>query len=119
VGPGQVRSPNQDGKKGPQVIPPAYGVLGINRITATGDGENLAYWNRYVAVTQMGGHSTFAEPRTGVAVTNPPDDLVSSKLAALQDYQLSIAAPAPPPGSFDLGLTTDQKSDLVQFLRSL
>jgi hypothetical protein len=92
---------NQDGKNGPQVIPPAYGLLGINRITATGDGENLAYWNRYVAVTQMGGHGTFAEPRTGVAVTNPPDDLVSSKLAALQEYQLSIAAPAPPAGSFD------------------
>jgi hypothetical protein len=92
---------NQDGNNGPQVIPPAYGLLGLNRITSTGDGDNLAYWNRYVAVTQMGGHGSFTEPRTNVQVTNPPDDLVSSKLAALQEYQLSIAAPAPPIGSFD------------------
>ena len=87
--------------KGPQVIPPAFGLLGINRITATGDGDDLAYWNRYVAVTQMGGHGTFTEPRTGVEVTNGSDDLVSSKLPALQEYQLSIDAPVPPAGSFD------------------
>ena len=37
----------------------------------------------------------------GVNVTNGNDDLVSSKLPALQAYQLSIAAPPPPPGSFD------------------
>jgi len=92
---------NQDGKNGPQVIPPAYGLSGIHRITSTGDGEDLAYWNRYVAVTQMGGHGTFNEPRTGVNVTNGTDDQVSIKLAALQAYQLSIAAPAAPAGSFD------------------
>ncbi len=92
---------NLDGKNGPQVIPPAYGLLGMERITTTGDGENLAYWNRYVAVTQMGGHGTFVEPRTGVMVTNSAEDLVTSKLPALQEYQLSIAAPPPPAGSFD------------------
>jgi len=92
---------NQDGKNGAQVIPPAYGLLGIDRITATGDGDQIAYWNRYVAVTQMGGHGTFTESRTGVDVTNGSDDLVTSKLPALQEYQLSIAAPAPPAGSFD------------------
>jgi mono/diheme cytochrome c family protein len=92
---------NQDGQNGPQVIPPAYGLLGINRITATGDGSDLAYWNRYVGVTQMGGHGTFTEPRTSVDVTNGTDDLVTAKLPALQEYQLSIAAPAPPAGSFD------------------
>ena len=92
---------NQDGKNGPQVIPPAYGLSGIHRITSTGDGENIAYWNRYVAVTQMGGHGTFAEPRTGVRVTNGTDDQVSAKLAALQAYQLSLAAPPAPAGSFD------------------
>ena len=49
----------------------------------------------------MGGHGSFSEPRTGVSVTNGTDDLVSSKLPGLQAYQLSIPAPAPPPGSFD------------------
>jgi len=92
---------NLDGKNGPQVIPPAYGLNGIHRITATGDGEDIAYWNRYVAVTQMGGHGSFSEPRTGVNVTNGPDDQVSAKLPALQAYQLTLASPAPPPGSFD------------------
>ena len=92
---------NQDGQNGPQVIPPAYGLRGINRITSTGDGDQIAYWNRYVAVTQMGGHGTFTEPRTGVSVTNPPDDQVTASLPALQEYQLSLPAPAPPAGSFD------------------
>jgi len=92
---------NFDGKNGPQVIPPAYGLNGVNKITATGDGDNIEYWNRYVGVTQMGGHGSFSEPRTGVNVTNGTDDLVSSKLPGLQAYQLSLPAPAPPPGSFD------------------
>ena len=92
---------NLDGLNGPQVIPPAYGLEGIHRITSTGDGEDIAYWNRYVGVTQMGGHGTFVEPRTGVSVTNGTDDLISDKLPALQAYQLSLAPPAPPPGSFD------------------
>jgi len=92
---------NLDHMVGPQVIPPAYGLLGINRITATGDGDKIEYWNRYVAVTQMGGHGSFMEPRTGVSVTNGTDDQVSSKLPALQEYQLSIAAPMPPADSFN------------------
>jgi hypothetical protein len=51
---------NQDGINGPPaVIPPAYGLLGVNKITATGDGDDLQYWNRYVSVTQMGGHGSF------------------------------------------------------------
>ncbi|HEX6433858.1 MAG TPA: hypothetical protein VFZ87_06435 [Gemmatimonadales bacterium] len=91
---------NFDGQNGPQVIPPAYGLLGINRITVTGDGTNVAYWNRYVGVTQMHGHGSFSEPRTGVSVNNPPD-LISSQLEALQAYQLSLNAPPPPAGSFD------------------
>jgi mono/diheme cytochrome c family protein len=92
---------NQDGQNGPQVIPPAYGLQGLHRITSTGDGDDIAYWNRYVAVTQMGGHGTFSDRRTGVDVTNGRDDRVSGKLPALQAYQLTLPAPAPPEGSFD------------------
>jgi len=92
---------NQDGMNGPQVIPPAYGLSGIHRITSTGDGEDIAYWNRYVGVTQMGGHGSFSDPRTGVNVTNGSDDLITSKLPALQAYQLSLNAPPAPAGSFD------------------
>ncbi|HET7767034.1 MAG TPA: c-type cytochrome [Burkholderiales bacterium] len=49
----------------------------------------------------MGGHGSFSDQRTGVNVTNGADDLVSSKLAGLQAYQLSLALPTPPAGSFD------------------
>jgi mono/diheme cytochrome c family protein len=92
---------NLDGSNGPQVIPPAYGLKNLHSITSTGDGADLAYWNRYVAVTQMGGHGSFSEARTGVNVTNGNDDRVSDKLSDLQDYQLSLASPAAPAGSFD------------------
>ena len=92
---------NIDGLNKPVVIPPAYGLDGIHRITFTGDGDDVAYWNRYVAVTQMGGLGTMTEPRLGIDITNGTEDLVSSKLPALQAYQLSLAAPAAPAGSFD------------------
>ena len=67
---------------GPQVIPPAYGLAGIDRITVHRRRRRIAYWNRYVAVTQMGGHGTFMEPRTGVNVTNGTDDLVTQAARA-------------------------------------
>jgi mono/diheme cytochrome c family protein len=92
---------NLDGQNGPQVIPPAYGLQNVHKITVTGDGDDIMYWNRYVGVTQMGGHGTFDEPRTGVHVTNGTDDLISDKLPDLQAYQLSIPAPPPPQGTFD------------------
>ena len=94
---------NFDGLDKPTVIPPAYGLDDIHSETYTGDGDDLMYWNRYVGVTQMGGHGSFSEPRLGISVTNGTDDLVSAKLPALQAYQLSIDAPPPPAGSFDQG----------------
>ena len=92
---------NIDGLSKPVVIPPAYGLAGIHKITLTGDGDEIAYWNRYVAVTQMGGQGSFSEPRLNLAVANGTQDLVSSRLPALQAYQLSLAAPPAPAGSFD------------------
>jgi mono/diheme cytochrome c family protein len=91
---------NRDGINGPVLIPPAYGLLGVNRIIYTGDGPDIAYWNLYVGVTQMHGHGTFVDSRIGANVQNPPD-MISTKLAALQEYQLSLAAPEPLPDSFD------------------
>jgi mono/diheme cytochrome c family protein len=91
---------NFDGKNGPSVIPPAYGLKGVASITYTGDGSRIQYWNRYVAVTQMHGHGTWDEPRLGEHVVNSPDQ-VSSKLNALEAYQLSLQSPAPPAASFD------------------
>src|SRR3954469_23203181 len=91
---------NFDGINDPAVIPPAYGLADVHSVTYTGDGDRPAYWNRYVAVTQMHGHGVFAEPRLNLNVANPPDQ-VESKLPDLEAYQLSLSAPAAPAGSFD------------------
>ncbi|MEP7282940.1 MAG: c-type cytochrome [Rubrivivax sp.] len=93
---------NIDGISKPVVIPPAYGLEGVHRITFTGDGDEIAYWNRYVAVVEMGGLGTMVEPRLNLNITHGTQDLVSSKLPALQAYQLSLMAPAAPAGSFDV-----------------
>jgi mono/diheme cytochrome c family protein len=92
---------NFDGQSDPALIPPAYGLNGVNSVTYTGDGDRPEYWNRYVAVTQMHGHGSFSEPRLSISVSNPPDQ-VESKLADLEAYQLSLEVPPPPPGSFDV-----------------
>jgi hypothetical protein len=102
-----------DGKSAATVIPAAFGLAGVNVHTYTGWGS-IPYWNAYVAITQMHGKGTFFDPRiqshpeqfpVGVKarlgdVRNSPD-LVTSKLAALHYYQLSIPAPTPKKDSYD------------------
>jgi cytochrome c5 len=90
---------NLDGKNTPLVIPPAYGLAAIKNETYTAEGP-ISYWNAYVAVTQMGGHGNFSDPRLGIDVKHTPD-MVTPKLAALAAYQHSVPAPPPPSGSFD------------------
>jgi mono/diheme cytochrome c family protein len=90
---------NFDGQSTPLVLPPAYGLLGVDRETYTAEGP-VSYWNAYVAVTQMHGQGNFSDPRLGVRIVQSPD-LVTPKLEALRQYQLSLQAPPPPAGSFD------------------
>ena len=100
---------NHDGLSNPVVIPPAFGLYGLPKAIFTGDGDvqhepagPVAYWNRYVSVTQMHGHGYFADPRLNWVVDHREgDDLVTDKLPALQAYQYSISAPAAPANSFD------------------
>ncbi len=101
-----------DGKTAATLIPPAFGLAGVNLHTWTGWGS-VTHWNAYVAVTQMKGKGTFYDPRLNDPIKFPlavetgdwniknSPDLVTSKLAALQFYQLSIPAPKPPKDSFD------------------
>jgi mono/diheme cytochrome c family protein len=91
---------NIDGKNMPVVIPPAFGLRHVAKEIYTGDGP-VSYWNAYVAITQMHGHGHFVDSRIGVDVNNSPPDLVSSKLAALREYQFSLTAPTPIAGSYD------------------
>jgi mono/diheme cytochrome c family protein len=90
---------NEDGQSTPLVIPPAYGLLGVDKETYTAEGP-VSYWNAYVAVTQMHAQGTFSDPRLGINIVQTPD-LVTSKLTALRQYQFSLQKPTPAPGSFD------------------
>jgi cytochrome c peroxidase len=49
----------------------------------------------------MGGQGEFMEPKLGIDVKPQGPDLVKPKLAALKEYQHSLANPAPKAGSFD------------------
>jgi mono/diheme cytochrome c family protein len=94
------------------LIPPAYGLAGINLHTWTGWGS-VTHWNAFVANLEMHAQGTFFDPRLADRLQFPiaaragfdnvraNPDLVTPKLAALQFYQLAIPAPAPRPGSFD------------------
>jgi mono/diheme cytochrome c family protein len=99
-------------------IPAAYGHLGENFHTWTGYFGNVTYWNAYVANLQMHGNGNFNDSRFEFKLPNgenkypaairgsfnrlrhDPDE-VTSKLAPLHYYQLSLKAPTPPDGSFD------------------
>jgi hypothetical protein len=101
-----------DGGRACTLIPPAFGLAGVNLHTWTGFGS-VPYWNAYVGVTEMGGSGTFFDARlsdptqyplaakSGSWNTRDTPDLVTSKLPALHFYQLAIPAPKPPEGSFD------------------
>ena len=91
---------NIDGQNTPLVIPPAYGLLGVDKETFTAEGP-VSYWNAYVAVTQMHAQGTFSDPRLGINVVQTPD-LVTSKLPALRQYQLSLATPKPADATVDV-----------------
>jgi hypothetical protein len=101
-----------DGKTAATLIPPAFGLAGVNLHTYTGWGS-VPYWNAFVANLEMHGSGTFYDPRlndpgqfpvaarAGSGNVRSTDDEITSKLAALQFYQLAIPAPAPSHGSFD------------------
>jgi mono/diheme cytochrome c family protein len=90
----QINSPTL-----PVVIPPVFGLKGVGFETFNGDGP-ISYWNNYVGVTQMGGQGSFSDPRIGVTVTQTPD-LVTPKLPALLQYQLSLQTPTAPSGTIN------------------
>jgi hypothetical protein len=93
-----------DGKTAAVLLPPAFGLAGVNLHTWTGWG-GISHWNALVANLEMQGKGIFYDPRLNDAakfpiaaangfgdVRNDPD-LVTPKLAALQLYQLSLPVP--------------------------
>jgi hypothetical protein len=101
-----------DGKVAANLIPAAFGLKGINRVTYTGWGD-ISYWNAFVANLEMHGKGDFVDPRLNNPVKYPiavengfynvinTPDLITCKLPALRAYQHSIDAPKPPAGSFN------------------
>jgi hypothetical protein len=101
-----------DGKTAATLIPPAFGLAGVNLHTWTGWGS-VPYWNAFVANIEMHGQGNFFDPRlddpiqfpvaarAGLGHITTTNDLITSKLPALHFYQLGIPAPKPPRGSFD------------------
>ncbi len=94
---------------GAVLIPPAFGLGGVNLHTWIGWGS-VPHWNAFVGNLEMHGEGRFFDPRLNDAAQfpiaashgfadlphiNPDDDLITSKLAALQLYQLSIPSPNP------------------------
>jgi hypothetical protein len=102
-----------DGKPAAVLNPPAFGLLGVNNHTWTGAWGGVTYWNAYVANLQMHGMGTLHDPRLDDPKRYPvaaraklghqknADDRITSKLAALQFYQLSLPVPKPPAGTFN------------------
>src|SRR5438093_3641244 len=96
-----------DGKSAATLIPPAFGLAGVNLHTWTGWGS-VTHWNAFVANLEMHGKGTFYDPRlndpaqfpiaarAGSGNVRSDPDLITSKLAALHFYQLAIPAPAAP-----------------------
>jgi len=101
-----------DGSSAATLIPPAFGLPGVNLHTWTGWGS-VTHWNAFVANLEMHGQGTFYDPRLddpkqfpiaareGFGHVRSSPDLITSKLAALHFYQLAIPAPKPPRNSFD------------------
>jgi hypothetical protein len=102
-----------DGLPAATLLPPAFGLAGVNEHTWGGGWGTVTYWNAFVANIEMGGQGTFFDPRldnakqfpvaaaAGFGHINRKPDRVTPKLAALHFYQLAIPAPPAPPGSFD------------------
>jgi hypothetical protein len=96
-----------DGKSAATLIPPAFGLAGVNLHTWTGWGS-VTHWNAFVANLEMQGSGTFYDPRLNDASKFPiaaaagfgdvrkDPDLITGKLAALHVYQLSLPAPRAP-----------------------
>ena len=101
-----------DGKSASVLIPPAFGLAGVNLHTSTGWGS-VPYWNAFVANLEMHGQGTFFDSRLAdeekfpVAARNGFDDvraeedMITPLLPSLQLYQLSLRAPPAPRRRYD------------------
>jgi cytochrome c5 len=110
----KTQNPNTGGSSA-TLLPPAFGLRGVNLHTFTGWGS-LTQWNAFVANLEMHGVGHYTDTRlddaakypvaapAGMGHTTPPAgaaDQITPKLGGLEFYQLALDAPTPPAGSFD------------------
>jgi cytochrome c5 len=107
---GKAFQPNDT--SGAALIPPAFGLDGVNLHTWTGWGS-ITYWNAFVANLEMHGIGNFTDARldnaqqfpvaakNGFGHVHHKRDLISPVLGALQYYQLGLPVPKPSPKSFN------------------
>jgi cytochrome c5 len=107
---GKAFQPN--GTSGAALIPPAFGLAGVNLHTWTGWGS-VPYWNAFVANFALHGIGNFMDARldnaqqfpiaakNGFGHVHHSKDLITPVLGALQYYQLGLAVPKPANKSFN------------------
>src|SRR3954462_6302898 len=95
---------------GATLIPPAFGLAGVNLHTWTGWGS-ITHWNALVANLEMHGKGTFFDPRLDDPVKFPiaaregfghihaDEDQIPPLLPALHVFQLTLEPPTAPHGS--------------------
>jgi hypothetical protein len=111
-----------DGKPAATLIPPAYGLAGVNLHTWGGGWGTVTYWNAYVANLELNGRGNFLDARLDNAEQYPvaakarlghkqaAQDMVTPHLAALHFYQLALPVPPARAGSFDAAAAGRGKS---------
>jgi hypothetical protein len=104
-----------DGKAAATLLPPAFGLAGVNNHTWGGGWGNVTYWNAFVANLELNGQGTFFDERLNNATQYPvaaregfgnkrsDKDLITPKLAALHFYQLAIPSPVAPDSIYNAG----------------
>jgi cytochrome c peroxidase len=101
-----------DGRSAATLLPPAFGLAGVNLHTWTGWGS-VTHWNALVANLEMHGQGTFFDTRLDDPVKFPiaaregfghlhaEEDQITPLLPALHVYQLTLESPRAPRGSYD------------------
>ena len=102
-----------DGKAAATLIPPAFGLAGVNLHTWGGGWGTISYWNAYVANLELNGRGNFLDARLDNAAQYPiaakarlghkqtGQDMVTAHLGPLHFYQLALPIPKAKAGSFD------------------
>src|SRR5688500_16431279 len=73
-----------DGRSAATLIPPAFGLAGVNNHTWTGSWGTVSYWNAFVANLEMQGKGVFFDPRLS-NVTQFPGAATQFPIAVAKD----------------------------------